>query len=61
MSENASSCACGAKPASACESSSAGKPTGIQNGKGDAPRNISERFRSNYEGINWGTPKKSKR
>jgi len=24
-----------------------------QNGKGDAPRNISEKFRSNYEKIKW--------
>ncbi|NJK91678.1 MAG: hypothetical protein HC904_07550 [Blastochloris sp.] len=27
----------------------------IQNGKGDAPRNISEEFRSNYNGIKWST------
>ena len=25
----------------------------VQNGKGDSPRNISEKFRSNYEQINW--------
>jgi hypothetical protein len=24
-----------------------------QNGKGDAPRNISEKFKSNYEKIKW--------
>ncbi len=24
-----------------------------QNGKGDAPRNISEKFKKNYESINW--------
>lgn len=27
----------------------------VQNGKGDAPRNMSRRFRSNYDGINWGS------
>jgi len=55
------SCGCG-KAASACPavkteakaSKSAGGGT-IQNGKGDAPRNISERFRSNYNGIRWTT------
>lgn len=31
--------------------------TGIQNGKGDAPRNISKKFRANYDGINWGHKK----
>ena len=24
-----------------------------QNGKGDSPRNISEKFKKNYENINW--------
>lgn len=24
-----------------------------RNGKGDAPRNISEKFKKNYEKINW--------
>ena len=38
--------------------SKAAKPAAsgaIQNGKGDAPRNISEKFRSNYKGIRWTT------
>ena len=30
----------------------------VQNGKGDAPRNMSEKYLKNYEQINWG--KKSK-
>jgi hypothetical protein len=52
------SCGCG-KSASACTApKTESKPSattakGIQNGKGDAPRNISERFRSNYNGIRW--------
>lgn len=41
-----SSCACGKTSAQSCQ---------IQNGKGDAPRNMSEGFRNNYEGINWGS------
>ena len=28
-------------------------PPKTQNGKGDAPRNISEKFKSNYEKIKW--------
>lgn len=28
------------------------KPT-RQNGKGDSPRNISDKFKKNYEEINW--------
>lgn len=53
------SCGCG-KSASACtapktESKPASKGGTIQNGKGDAPRNISERFRSNYNEIRWTT------
>jgi hypothetical protein len=41
-----------------------GKSTGscgIQNGKGDAPRNISGTFRKNYEGIRWEGDDKKKR
>lgn len=30
----------------------------LGNGKGDKPRNLSRRFRDNYDLINWG-PKKS--
>ena len=29
-----------------------------QNGKGDAPRNLSNEFRDNYDSINWKTKKK---
>jgi len=50
------SCGCG-KSASACTAPKTETKTkasaAIQNGKGDAPRNISERFRSNYNGIRW--------
>ena len=42
-----SSCAC------APASTSTPAAGAIQNGKGDAPRNISKRFRSNYDGIKW--------
>lgn len=28
-----------------------------QNGKGDAPRNISAQFKKNYDQINWGKNK----
>jgi len=52
------SCGCG-KAASACPAvkteSKASSSGAIQNGKGDAPRNISERFRSNYNNIRWTT------
>lgn len=27
--------------------------TSTQNGKGDSPRNISNKFKKNYEQINW--------
>jgi hypothetical protein len=33
----------------------------IQNGKGDAPRNISKKFRDNYDLINWGNKKENKK
>lgn len=29
--------------------------TTVKNGKGSAPRNISKKFLSNYEGINWSS------
>jgi hypothetical protein len=58
-------CGCGQKPAAACPApaTKTAAATGttekkggtIQNGKGDAPRNISEEFRSNYNGIKWTT------
>lgn len=50
-------CSSGATTANSCaagESASKSKARDIQNGKGDAPRNISARFRSNYDQINWG-------
>jgi hypothetical protein len=68
MSESGT-CGCG-KAASACTTTATPKaeaPTGpaktgaIQNGKGDAPRNISETFRSNYNGIRWTTGGKLKK
>lgn len=58
MSESGT-CGCGKKPAAACAAPAAkteSKSSGtVQNGKGDAPRNISEEFRSNYNGIKWTT------
>jgi hypothetical protein len=70
MSESGT-CGCG-KAASACtpaatttkkaETPSAPAKAGaIQNGKGDAPRNIRETFRSNYNGIRWTTGGKLKK
>jgi hypothetical protein len=66
MSDNGT-CACGSS-ASACTApktepqSTAKTASGtIQNGKGDAPRNISETFRSNYNGIRWTTGGKLKK
>ena len=65
-------CGCG-KAASACTTaapatkakaetpSAPAKGGAIQNGKGDAPRNISETFRSNYNGIRWTTGGKLKK
>ncbi|MDX6767392.1 MAG: hypothetical protein SFU85_11445 [Candidatus Methylacidiphilales bacterium] len=54
-------CGCG-KPSAACttpkteaKTPAAAKGGTIQNGKGSAPRNISETFRSNYNGIRWTT------
>jgi hypothetical protein len=31
----------------------------MQNGKGDSPRNMSDRFYKNYQAINWGKKKPS--
>ncbi|MDR2463608.1 MAG: hypothetical protein LBD30_07495 [Verrucomicrobiales bacterium] len=45
-------CGCAAKK----EKPAAGKPADrkvIKNGKGSAPRNISARFRKNFDGIRW--------
>jgi hypothetical protein len=62
MSESkASPCACG-KSSGACETpkASSGASKTIQNGKGDAPRNISMKFRCNYDAINWGGSSRSR-
>jgi hypothetical protein len=53
MSENKTSGA--SKPAAATPAPAAAPSTTVQNGKGSAPRNISEGFRSNYKGISWST------
>lgn len=54
-----------AESASTSSSSSASASSSgssqIQNGKGDAPRNISPRFRKNFDGIRWDSTKKAKR
>jgi hypothetical protein len=54
MSEHScgSGCGCGPKSSSTSEASVPVK-TGIQNGKGSAPRNLSQSFRHNYDGIRW--------
>ncbi|MDZ4789097.1 MAG: hypothetical protein SH807_09160 [Blastochloris sp.] len=46
-----------AVPAAKTEKTTASSSTSttVQNGKGSAPRNISEGFRSNYKGISWST------
>ena len=41
----------------ACKSDKCDKPP--SNGKGDRPRNISQRFRENYDEINWSGVKKA--
>lgn len=59
-------CGCG-KAASSCDSSTSTSTStkassgAIQNGKGDAPRNISTRFRKNYDGIRWESSRRAKR
>lgn len=50
MSETTKPCACAASP-----TTTPSKSCTIQNGKGSAPRNISEKFLSNYESINWSS------
>lgn len=62
MSEQAT-CPCGKKAAEACAAAKASTPASAsasQNGKGDAPRNISAKFRKNYDSIRWTEVKKSK-
>ncbi|HSI86477.1 MAG: hypothetical protein ACAI35_23655 [Candidatus Methylacidiphilales bacterium] len=58
MSDTCSSSSCSAAKSTEKSTTTTSSPTGIQNGKGDAPRNISENFRSNYEGISWSGPRK---
>jgi hypothetical protein len=36
-----------------CSANKDSKPNKQTNGKGDSPRNISKRFKENYENINW--------
>jgi hypothetical protein len=52
----ASSSSSGEKSSCGCAGASGttGGQAGLQNGKGDAPRNVSEKFRRNYDEINWG-------
>lgn len=57
MSENA--CPCG-KDAKTCPAAKTTTAT-AQNGKGDAPRNISTKFRKNYEAISWQFDSKKKK
>lgn len=47
-----SSCPCG-KDSKTCPAASSTSVT--QNGKGDAPRNVSRKFRKNYDSIRWKT------
>ncbi len=47
-----SSCPCGKSDSKACPAASSSV---AQNGKGDAPRNISRKFRKNYDSIRWKT------
>lgn len=52
------SCGCGQRAGACATPKSESKstaPAAIQNGKGDAPRNISETFRANYNHIRWST------
>lgn len=49
---DSNNCGCGSSNSSACATKTT---TTIQNGKGDAPRNISQKFRTNYDQINWGS------
>ena len=47
---------------SASEAPKASQPTKtpIQNGKGDAPRNVGTRYAQNYDEIDWGRTKENK-
>jgi len=44
-----------------CSANKNGKPNKHTNGKGDAPRNISEKFKANYESIDWSVRSNSNR
>ncbi len=53
MSEGCGSgCGCSAHKKTEAKSGDSKKAV-VQNGKGDAPRNISEKFRRNYDTIKW--------
>jgi hypothetical protein len=50
---------CGKKKCKKKECSN--KPSCSQNGKGDAPRNVSSRFKENYDLIDWPSQRKQKK
>jgi hypothetical protein len=49
-----SECCCGG---GACAHKAKSTDVAVQNGKGDAPRNIGAKFRKNFDGIAW-SPRK---
>lgn len=51
------SCGCGKPASQSCSTST--KKESFQNGKGDAPRNVSLQFRNNYDVIQWGSSRSS--
>lgn len=54
MSEGCGSgCGCSAHKKTEAKAASEPKKAVVQNGKGDAPRNISAKFRRNYDAIKW--------
>lgn len=56
MSDKSCPCPCGKTDGKSCSATTTG-----QNGKGDAPRNISLRFRKNYDSIRWQSSDKKKK
>ena len=57
MSEKSSKSSCSN---GACASKSSSSSTPIQNGKGDAPRNMGRNFKQNFSKIKWGEGKKTR-
>ena len=41
-----------------CDSNKQNTPNKHSNGKGDKPRNLSTKFKKNYESIDWANRKK---